>query len=202
MMNKIFSIIIVISIAYGIYSGNFSQLSDSLLNDPSSAVELVIFLTGSMCLWGGLMRIAEKAGITCYMAMLFRPAAKLLFKGLDLNGKAFRYICMNVTANILGLGNAATPLGIEAMKELEKVHISEGGDPLRASDNMVTFTVLNTASLTIIPSTCAAIRAKYGSASPMEIFPAVIITALSALTAALLASQILKRFSKQTGDDK
>lgn len=202
MMNKIFSIIIVISIAYGIYSGNFSQLSDSLLNDPSSAVELVIFLTGSMCLWGGLMRIAEKAGITRYMAMLFRPAAKHLFKGLDLNGKAFRLICMNVTANILGLGNAATPLGIEAMKELEKAHISEGGDPLRASDNMVTFTVLNTASLTIIPSTCAAVRAKYGSASPMEIFPAVVITALSALTAALLASQILKRFHKQTGDDK
>ncbi len=202
MMNKLFSIIIVISIAYGIYSGNFSQLSDSLLNDPTSAVELVIFLTGSMCLWGGLMRIAEKSGITRYMAMLFRPAARLLFKGLDLNSKAFRLICMNVTANILGLGNAATPLGIEAMKELEKAHISEGGDPLRASDNMVTFTVLNTASLTIIPSTCAAVRAKYGSASPMEIFPAVVITALSALTAALLASQILKRFHKQTGDDK
>lgn len=202
MMNKLFSIIIVISIAYGIYSGNFSQLSNSLLNDPTSAVELVIFLTGSMCLWGGLMRIAEKAGITRYMAMLFRPAARLLFKGLDLNGKAFRLICMNVTANILGLGNAATPLGIEAMKELEKTHISEGGDPLRASDNMVTFTVLNTASLTVIPSTCAAVRAKYGSASPMEIFPAVVITALSALTAALLAAQILKRFHKQTGDDK
>ena len=81
------------------------------------------------------MRIAEKAGITRYMAMLFRPAARLLFKGLDLNGKAFRLICMNVTANILGLGNAATPLGIEAMKELEKTHISEGGDPLRASDD-------------------------------------------------------------------
>lgn len=202
MMNKIFSIIIIVSIGYGIFSGNYSHLSNSLLNDPSSAVELVIFLTGNMCLWGGLMRIAEKAGITRYTAMLFRPAAKLLFKGLDINSKAFRLICMNVTANILGLGNAATPLGIEAMKELEKAHISEGGDPLCASDNMVTFTVLNTASLTVIPSTCAAVRAKYGSASPMEIFPAVIITALSALTAALLASQILKRFQKRTGDKK
>lgn len=202
MMNKIFSIIIVISIAYGIYSGNFSGLSDALLNEPSAAVELVIFLTGSMCLWGGLMRIAEKAGITEYLSILFRPAAKRLFKGLDLDSRAFRYICMNVTANILGLGNAATPLGIEAMKELEKSHISKGGDPLSASDDMVTFTVLNTASLTIIPTTCAAVRAKYGSVSPMEIFPAVIITALAALTAALLASQILKRFWKRTGDNK
>ncbi len=202
MMNKIFSIIIILSVAYGIYSGNFSEMSDSLLNDPSSAVDLVIFLTGSMCLWGGLMRIAEKAGITEYLAMLFRPAAKLLFKGLDLNSRAFRYICMNVTANILGLGNAATPLGIEAMKELEKAHISEGGDPLYASDDMVTFTVLNTASLTLIPTTCAAVRAKYGSASPMEIFPAVVVTALAALTASLLASRLLKRFWKRTGDDK
>lgn len=196
MMNKIFSIIIIISVAYGILSGNFSELSNALLNEPSAAVELVIFLTGSMCLWGGLMQVAEKAGITEYLSMLFRPAARLLFKGLDLNSRAFRYICMNVTTNILGLGNAATPLGIEAMKELEKEHISKGGNPLCASDDMVTFTVLNTASLTIIPTTCAAVRTKYGSAAPMEIFPAVVITAISALTAALLVSSILKHFWK------
>lgn len=135
------------------------------------------------------MRVAEKSGITDVIARLFRPVLKHLFKGLDTSGKAFHAICMNITANLLGLGNAATPLGLEAMKRLEE----EEGENEVTSRNMVLFVVLNTASITLIPTTAASLRLKHGSAAPMEILPCVLITSVCALISALVIAIIFDR---------
>lgn len=143
-------------------------------------------------MWGGLMKIAEKSKLTDKIAVAFRPLARLLFKDIDLNGKAFHAICLNVTANMLGLGNAATPLGIEAMKALEKEDNACG----TASRNMVVFTVLNTASITLIPTTAASLRSKHGSEAPMDILPCVLITSAAALAIGLVTAVILDGFGK------
>ena len=139
-----------------------------------------------MCMWGGLMRIAEKSGLTELLAHGFKPVLKPLFKGLDMNGRAFHAICMNITANLLGLGNAATPLGLEAMRRLEQEEHT--GDT--TSRNMVIFVVLNTASITLIPTTAASLRLKHGSAAPMEILPCVLITSACALAVGLITAII------------
>jgi spore maturation protein A len=140
-----------------------------------------------MCVWGGIMRVAEKSGITDFICHLFSPMAKFLFKGINSKGKAFKAICMNVTANLLGLGNAATPFGIEAMKELEKEE--KTGDT--ASPNMVLFTVLNTSSITLIPAAVASLRLKHGSQTPLDILPAVLINSLISVSFALITATVL-----------
>jgi len=132
------------------------------------------------------MRIAEKAGVTSALAKAFSPLLSRLFKGLDTNGKAFHAICMNISANMLGLGNAATPLGIEAVTAMKE----EEGCTDTASRNMIIFTVMNTASITLIPSTAASLRLKFGSSSPLDILPAVWITSAAALIASLTAASI------------
>lgn len=138
------------------------------------------------------MRIAERSGLTDIIAGVFAKILGGLFKDLDKNGRAFKAICMNITANILGLGNAATPLGIEAMQAMKKEEKAES----EATPSMIIFTVLNTASLTLIPSTALSLRIKYGSQNPTEIFPAVWITSVCALFAALSGAVFLGKKSK------
>ncbi len=186
MIKWIFGIMLVLSFFSGAISGNISEVSTAALNSCVEAVELCIYLAGGMCMWGGLMRVAEKSGITNALTSLFKPLLKPLFRNLDMNGKAFRAICMNITANLLGLGNAATPLGLEAMRRLEH----EEGENEKTSRNMVLFVVLNTASITLIPTTAASIRMKHGSAAPMEILPCVLITTVCALAAGIVTAII------------
>ena len=191
MMNVIFAVMILFSVVCGIVSGKSAEVSDAAINSCVEAVELFLYLIGGMCMWGGLMKVAEKSHLTDKLAAAFRPFAKLIFKDLDLNGKAFHAICLNVTANMLGLGNAATPLGIEAMKALEMEEKANG----TATRNMIVFSVLNTASVTLLPTTAASLRSKHGSAAPMEIFPCVIITSVIALAAGLISAIALDGIS-------
>ena len=177
----------IFAAVFGTLEGRMPEVGEAALNSCVEAVELFMYLLGGMCMWGGLMRVAEKAGITEMLTKLFRPLLKPLFKGLDMNGKAFSAICMNITANLLGLGNAATPLGLEAMRRLEQ----EEGTGDTTSRNMVIFIVLNTASITLIPTTAASLRMKHGSASPMEILPCVLITSACALAAGLIMAVVL-----------
>ena len=193
MMKWVFALLIVLSIICGAVTGKCGSITDAALSKGAEAVELGLYLMGGMCVWGGMMKIAERSGLTDKIARLFRPVAKLLFKSLDLNGRAFSLICMNITANLLGLGNAATPLGLAAMKQLEK----EDGESDTASDNMTVFAVLNTASITLIPTTAAMLRLKHGSSSPMEILPCVIITSICALTASIVTALTLNAAKKE-----
>lgn len=187
MLNYIFAILIISAFISGIISGNIGAVSEAVLTESVSAVDLGIYMLGAMCVWGGVMRVAEKSGITDILSKFFSPFLKLVFKGIDTKGKAFSAICMNITANLLGLGNAATPFGIEAMKELEK----EDNCKETASINMIIFAVINTASFTIIPTTVAALRLKNGSENPLEILPAVIITSAITLIVSITFARIL-----------
>ncbi len=187
MLKWIFAVMLITSVGFGAATGNMDKVCNSALNSCVEAVDLFLYLLGGMCMWGGLMRVAEKAKLTDRLSELFRPFLKHIFKGLDLNGKAFHAVCMNITANLLGLGNAATPLGLEAMRRLEQEE--RPGDT--TSRNMIMFVVLNTASITIIPATAASLRVRHGSAAPMEILPCVLITSACALAAGLISASAL-----------
>ena len=187
MMSWLFTGMLVLSFLFGILNGRMEQVSISAVNDCSNAVTLVIQLTGVMCLWSGLMRIAEAFDLTGKLSRLFRPVMTLLFRHLPVDSKAAKAIVMNLTANLLGLGNAATPLGISAMKELEKISPRKG----IASNEMAMLVVLNTASLQLIPTTTAALRLSNGSTAPMEILPAVWLASSVSILAGILTAKFL-----------
>lgn len=186
MLTFIFALLIIGSFIASVITGSTRELTEAVLSEPVNAVELCIYLCGGMCFWGGLMRVAEKSGLTEKLAAVFAVLIGGLFKGIDKQGRAFKAICMNITANLLGLGNAATPFGIEAMKALAEEE--KAGDT--ATPSMIIFTVINTASLTLIPSTALSLRMKYGSADPLEIVPAVWITSAAALFVSVTAAVV------------
>lgn len=186
MLTFIFALLIICSFIASVITGSTRELTEAVLSEPVNAVELCIYLCGGMCFWGGLMRVAEKSGLTEKLAAVFAVLIGGLFKGIDKQGRAFKAICMNITANLLGLGNAATPFGIEAMKALAEEE--KAGDT--ATPSMIIFTVINTASLTLIPSTALSLRMKYGSADPLEIVPAVWITSAAALFVSVTAAVV------------
>ena len=186
MLTFIFALLIIGSFIASVITGSTRELTEAVLSEPVNAVELCIYLCGGMCFWGGLMRVAEKSGLTEKLAAVFAVLIGGLFKGIDKQGRAFKAICMNITANLLGLGNAATPFGIEAMKALAVEE--KAGDT--ATPSMIIFTVINTASLTLIPSTALSLRMKYGSADPLEIVPAVWITSAAAILVSVTAAVV------------
>ena len=187
LLNYIWTAMILFSVICAAATGRMSELSASVLNGAGSAVTLVISLTGMMCAWTGLMKVAESAGVTRLLSRMLSPLMRLLFPSCKKDGPAVRAMCMNITANLLGLGNAATPLGIAAMKELKKDSSSQ-----TASNAMVTFVVLNTASIQLIPTFMATLRAQYGSATPFDILPAVWVTSLGAVTVGMAAAKLLE----------
>ncbi len=188
-MNILFALIIIVSLISGALNNAMPSVSDAAINGSVKAVELFIYLVGGMSMWGGLMRVAEKSGLVDKIAVIFKPILSVIFKGIDLNGKAYHAICMNVTANLLGLGNAATPLGLEAMKKLEL----EEKCGKSASRNMIMLVLLNTSSITLIPTTVASMRIKYGAEYPLDILPAVIITSITALTVGIIVTFLFEK---------
>ena len=191
MMKWIVAGLMILSALFAAINGKMSELSSALIGECESAVQLALTLAGMICLWSGIMRVAQSSGLTEKLAAISAPVMSLLFRGLKKGGKAMQFITLNITANILGLGNASTPFGIAAMREIEA---EEGSPhPETASDNMIMLTVMNTASLQIIPTTAAALRTRYGSQSPMEILPCVWITSVCALAAAVAAAKICGR---------
>lgn len=185
MMNYVWAGLMLVSILFGACTGRMQQVTDAVYSGGTAAVEMALTLAAVMMVWGGLMRVAEKAGVTAAISKILSPVLGFLFPGMKKDGPAARAISMNVSANLLGLGNAATPFGIEAMRRLQEEN------PLKdtASRHMITFVVLNTASIQLIPTTIAGLRAKYGSVSPMDIMPAIWL----ASTIALIAGQVINR---------
>ena len=192
MMNYILAGMMLLSVVTAACHDEMAALSAAALQGCSNAVQLVISLAGMLCLWCGVMNIASKAGLTERLARLFRPLTRRLFPQLDPEGDAMQAICMNLSANLLGLGNAATPFGLAAMRALQK----QNPTPDTASDEMLLFVVLNTASLQLLPTTCAALRQQAGSAAPMEILPAVWLTSLGTIAIGLIAAWLPLRRRK------
>ena len=178
MLNIVWPIFIIISFAYAIFSGNVDKLNESIFSSTSESVNLCISLLGTICLWNGIMQIASSTSVIEKLTKFLKPAIKFLFPELKNNEKIQKEISMNMVANILGLGNAATPLGLKAMQSMQE----ENSKKDTLTDSMMMFIVLNTASIQIIPTTVIAIRNSLGSNNPtMIVFPVWIATIVAAV---------------------
>ncbi|MDO4743554.1 MAG: nucleoside recognition domain-containing protein [bacterium] len=193
MINYIWGFLVLVSIIFGAINGRIGEVSKAVYTGGTTAVELCVSLTAVMGVWGGFIKIAEAGGMTNVIGKILSPIVRLLFRNLNKNDEAVGAISMSMAANLLGLGNAATPLGIEAMKKINKVN------PLKstASYDMITFVVINTASIQLVPTTIGAIRAKFGAENPLDINSAVIITSLLSLAVGLILNEFCHRFFKR-----
>lgn len=192
MLNYIWGIMIALSVVFAFFTGNTTNLSEGIMNGAEKAVSLLITLFGVMVFWSGIMKIAEKSGLTAQLVKLLSPVLKKIFPDIDENSTAFQCMCMNISANLIGVGNAATPFGLRAMSELQRKNPHKD----TATDSMVVFVVMNTASMQLIPATVGYLRQSYGSHEPFSIIPAVLITSATALGVALLVSKTINRVSK------
>ena len=185
-MGKFFFFSVLLSVIFSIITGKTAEVSAAALEESSHAAELSLKLLGSLCFWSGISKVAEESGLVEKFRRLLKPALLLVFPSLKNEEKALGAISMNVAANLFGLGNAATPLGIIAMKELHK--ISEFSSV--ATKEMVCFVVMNTASLQFLPTTVAAIRLANGAENPMDILPAVWFVSACSLMLGIFAAKI------------
>ena len=191
MLNKIWPLFIIISFIFAIITGNIENFNNSIFSSCSRAVEITIKLFGTMCLWNGLMKIVQETSLINRLSNMINPLMKLLFPKMRKEDKEYKEITINIIANLLGIGNAATPLGLKAMQTMQE----KNPDKERITDSMAIFIVLNTASLQLIPTTVIAIRSSLGSINAAQIILPVWIATITADVAGIIASKILmKRF--------
>lgn len=191
MMNYLWPTLILLSIVYAFLTQNTTAVSDAVFSSLENAVTLTLKMLGMLCFWSGMMQLAEKSGLTEKIARALSPLLRRLFPEIKNDKDAQSAISMNITANLFGIGNAATPLGIEAMKRLKK-HAPTSDT---ASNAMVLFVVLNAASIKLIPTTVAMLRHDAGSGAPMEILPVSLLVSFASCTAAIVAAKLLERRS-------
>ncbi|MBL5768314.1 spore maturation protein [Heyndrickxia sporothermodurans] len=183
MVNYIWIGMTLIGLVFAAINGKMKDVNEAIFQSANEAVTLCIGLISILVFWLGIMRIAQDSGLLDKFSRLFRPIIKRLFPEVPENHPAMGYILSNIIANMFGLGNAATPLGIKAMEQLKELN---GGRPV-ASRSMITFLALNTSGLTLIPTTVIAIRMNYHSASPTEIVgPTLLATTIATIAAILI----------------
>lgn len=191
MLNVIWPMFIIVSFVYALIVGRVDEVNQSIFDSAASAVELSITFLGTMCLWNGIMKIVQQTSLIEKLTKILQPIMKFLFPSLKNNDKAYQEISMNIIANILGLGNAATPLGLKAMKTMQKENKKK--DTL--SNAMIMFIVLNTASLQLIPTTVIAIRSSIGAENPSSIIiPVWIATIVAAIVGVGVTKILIKKF--------
>ena len=189
LLNIIWPAFIIISVLYAFIGGNIEEVSNGIFESSSSAVELTITFFGTICLWNGIMEIAKRTSLMDKITKLLRPLIHFLFPELKNNKQANEEISMNMVANLLGLGNAATPLGLKAMQTMQKENPKK--DTL--TNSMAMFIIINTASIQIIPTTVIAIRSSLGSNNPTSIIIPVWIATICAAIAGIITAKILMK---------
>lgn len=189
MMNFVWAILTLIAILFGVLLGNGDLVAASVLSGGEAAVKLLLTLAGTISVWSGIMAIADRCGITNGLSILFKPVLKFLFPDHKNNKEAMNAISTNITANLIGLGNAATPAGLKAVAAMHN-----GGDT--ANRGMSVFVVMNTSSIQLVPTTIAALRLSNGSSSPMEIAPCIWISSVAALAVGIMATKICTGFTR------
>lgn len=189
LLSYVWFIMVILSIFCSILTGRTAQTGSAALIGAQNGVTLALSLCGSLCLWSGFAKLTEKSGLARRFSALLRPLLSRLFPEASRDPSALQDLCGNLTANFLGLGNAATPMGISAVRRMHAL----SGKP-DASDEMCRLIVLNTASIQLIPSTVGAVRASLGSARPFDILPAVWLTSACSVTAGLLAARLFSRW--------
>lgn len=184
-MSWIWAGMVILSLFCGLCTGNLDAVASAALNGAQSAVELSFSMAGILCLWSGVMEILNACGISQKLAVLFRPLLRRLLPQASRDAETLAAVSANVSANLLGLGNAATPMGIRAAKLLK----TPGSD--RAGDELCRLIVLNTASIQILPATVAALRSGLGCGTPLDILPAVWVTSLLSAGLGISAAGLL-----------
>ena len=171
MINYLFGLFFIIGIIYSLATGNYN-ISNDMLIASRSGLELILSILPVMCLWLGIMQIAKKSGLLDIIANFLTPILQIIFPEIPKGSICFSYIATNIVMNMLGLGNAATPFGLKAIKEMQVLNKQKD----IATRSMITFLVMNTASVTVMPTTIISLRLMYGSINPEAIIPYVLIT--------------------------
>ncbi len=182
---------VTLSLLFGLLSGNLDAVASAALDGARSAIELSLSMAGILCLWSGVMEIMNACGISAGLAKMFRPLLRFLLPDACRDAETLAAVSANVSANLLGLGNAATPLGIRAARRMAR---GCGGV---ASDELCRLVVLNTASIQLIPATIASVRAAAGCKTPFDILPAVWLASVLSVAAGLLAAGLLSRWRRR-----
>lgn len=190
MLNYIWFALLAIALIVAMFNGTAAQVTKASVDSAKTAVEISLGLIGIMTLWLGIMRVAEKAGLVTMLARVLTPFRRLLFPEIPPDHPAIGAMIMNLAANMLGLANAATPLGIKAMEELQELNPEKE----TASNAMVTFLVLNTAGIQFIPATIIGVLAAAGSKNPTAIISTTIVSTMCGAVAAVTTAKILQRF--------
>jgi|SRR5581483_7723952 len=190
MLNYIWFALMAIALLVAVFTGNAAAVTRGAVDSAKTAVDIALGLIGIMTLWLGIMRVAEKAGLISLLGRALRPFSRLLFPEIPADHPAIGAMIMNLAANMLGLSNAATPLGIKAMEELQELNPKKE----TASNAMVTFMTLNTSGIQIIPATIIAVLAALGSKNPTAIISTTIVATLCGAITAVTTAKILQRF--------
>lgn len=189
MLNYIWAGMIIVSFICALITGRMEELSRAAISGADKAVSLIISMAGVMCLWTGIMKIADRGGLTAIIAKILSPVLSRLMPDYKKDSAAMRAVSANITANILGLGNAATPFGLIAMKEMQK----ENRLKTQPNNSMVMFVVMNTASIQLIPTTIAALRQASGSNQPYDILPYIWIVSFLSLAVGIILAKLFSR---------
>ena len=187
MVNKIWGFFIIVGILFSIVTGKIDIINEEILNSTKTSFDMVLRILPVMALWLGIMNIASKSGLIEKLSKVLSPLLRKIFPEIPKNHESFSYISSNIIANMFGLGNAATPFGLKAMKSLQELNVKKE----EASRSMITFLVINTCGLTIIPTTVISLRMMYGSSNPTSIIIPCLIVTFSSLVIGLIADRIL-----------
>ena len=191
MVNKIWSFFIIIGIIFCLFTDNVDVINNEILNSCKTALDMTFKIFPVMALWLGIAKIAEVSGLLKKLSLKLSGILKFIFPEIPKGHQSLSYISSNIIANMFGLGNAATPFGLKAMQSLQELNTKKD----TASRSMITFLVLNTSGVTIIPTTIISLRMMYGSVDPTSIvFPCIIITFTSTFIG-LIIDRILARLS-------
>ena len=190
MLNIIWFLMILIGALVAFVNGKPEVITNAAFDSAVNAVDLVFQMTGVIMFWLGILKLAEKSGLVKSLGRLLQPILKRLFPDLSKDSPAMGSIIMNVGANFLGLGNAATPFGLKAMAELDKLN----NNKKTASDEMITFLILNTSAVTLVPTMVISMRKETGAALPEEIIIPAFFATICGLAAGLIAHKILKKY--------
>lgn len=189
MVNIIWALFIIIGIIYSLISGNFNVINNEILISGKSALDLLLGMLPLLVIWMGLMKVAEEAGIISAISKMMSPILKKIFPSLPDNDPSLGFIASNIAANMAGLGSAATPFGLKAMESLQKLN----KDKKVASEAMITFLVLNTSGVTIVPTTIISLRLLYGSVNPSVVLPFCIIATTCSTIGGLTIDYLIRR---------
>lgn len=190
MINIIWFIMLAVGILTAALHGKIEVVTTATIEASEQAVTIALGLVGIIAFWSGMMNIAKEAGLINILGKVMRPIARLLFPSIPKDHPAMGAVLLSMSANLLGLGNACTPLGLQAMEELQKLNKEKE----TASDSMCTFLAITTSSLTLIPGTVIALRSAAGSTNPTEIIGTTIIATLASTLSAITMDRLLRRF--------